>query len=50
MGVFDLVKDVGTLVTAPIEVVATTARIVTKPLAEMADELVEDLEELVEDD
>lgn len=53
MGFFDditgLVGDVAKVALAPVEVVATVARSVTKPLAELAQDVVETVREEIQD-
>jgi len=40
---FDLAEDVCDIVSAPVEIVAETARVVTKPIADVAKEVVEEV-------
>jgi hypothetical protein len=42
---FGLIGDVANVVVAPIEVVASVARVVTKPLANTLDEVVSEVED-----
>lgn len=56
MGILSLVKstlklteDVVDIAVAPVEVVVDTARMATKPLAEAAEEITEDVKEMVDD-
>lgn len=43
--IFGLVSDVATIVTAPVEMAVDATRIITKPLAEVAEEAVEAVKE-----
>lgn len=49
MGLFDaafgLVGDVAKIALAPVEIVAGVARVVTKPVAELAKEIAEEVED-----
>lgn len=42
---FGLVEDVAKLVVAPVEVIAGTARVVTKPLTNLLEEVVSEVED-----
>lgn len=50
MGFFDdiagLVGDVAKVAVAPVEIVANVARAVTKPIAEIAEEIVDEVKDL----
>lgn len=53
MGLFDsitkLTKDVAEIVTAPIEIAVDLTRQITKPIADAAKEIVEDVKEDLDD-
>jgi len=42
--IFSIVSDVTTVVTAPVKVVASTTKIITKPIANEVDDLVKAIE------
>lgn len=44
---FDLGSDLVDIATAPVKVVATVARVVTEPVAELANEVVEEVKDAV---
>lgn len=46
---FGVVTDVAKIVTAPVEVALDTTRVVTKPLADVAEEIVEGAKDLIND-
>ena len=50
MGIFDLVSDVVKLAVAPVEIAANLTRVVTAPMVEVAEEIVEETEAMVEDE
>lgn len=46
MGLFDIFDDVVKIVTAPIEIAADVTRAVTKPMAEVAQDVVKEVKDL----
>jgi hypothetical protein len=48
MGIFDLLSDVVEIAVAPVKIVANVAQVVTKPIAKIAEELVEDSKDLTD--
>jgi hypothetical protein len=50
MGIFGLVEDIAKIAIAPVEIAADLTRVVTKPLADMAEEVADEISDIVEDD
>lgn len=48
MGIFDLLTDIVKIAVAPIEIVANVAQVVTKPIAEVAEEIVDASKDLID--
>jgi hypothetical protein len=48
MGIFDLLTDVVKIAVAPIEIVANIAQVVTKPVVEIAEEIVDATKDLAD--
>lgn len=48
MSLFGLLSDVVEIATAPIKIAATATRVVTKPIAQLAKEVVEEVKDMVE--
>jgi hypothetical protein len=46
MGLFDILGDVVDIVSAPIEIAADVTRAVTKPVAEVAQDVVKEIKDL----
>jgi hypothetical protein len=49
MGIFDLASDLVKIAIAPVEVAADLTRVVTKPVADIATTVQEEVEEMVSD-
>lgn len=48
MGIFDLLTDVVKIAIAPVEIVANVAQVITKPIVEVAEEIVEATSDLID--
>ncbi len=49
MGFFDLIEDVADIVTAPVKIAVDVTRVVTKPVADVANVVVEEVKEMTEE-
>lgn len=48
MGIFNLLGDIVEIAIAPVQIVANVAQVVTKPIAEIAEELVDASKDLID--
>lgn len=48
MGIFDLLEDVVTIAIAPVKIAANVAQVITRPVAEIVEEIVDASKELTE--